>query len=206
MKRFLSLLVVVMTVISASAQESVAFRYGCVSYDQILKAMPEYKKIDTDIAALKQKYDTEMKASEDEFNAKYEVFLSEQANYAAPILRKRQSELEDMMRRNEKFRIESIRLLEQARKDMIKPIRAKIDAAINKISEQYSLAFVLNTDSDAVPFMNMNMAYNINDAVKQEVGLMPKPAPAPQPQVQEAPAPVQEAPVQTETTPQENAQ
>ncbi len=195
-----------MTVISASAQESVAFRYGCVSYDQILKAMPDYQKIDTDIATLKQKYDTEMKASEDEFNAKYEVFLSEQANYAAPILRKRQSELEDMMRRNEKFRIESLRLLEQARKDMIKPIRAKIDAAIKRISEQYSLAFVLNTDSDAVPFMNMSMAYNINDAVKQEVGLMPKPAPAPQPQVQEAPAPVQGAPVQTENTPQENAQ
>ncbi len=207
MKRILLVVVVAMTVISASAQEAVAFRYGCVAYDQILKAMPEYKKIDTDIAALKQKYDTEMKASEDEFNAKYEVFLSEQANYAAPILRKRQSELEDMMRRNEKFRLESLRLLEQARKDMIKPIRAKIDAAIKAISEQYSLAFVLNTDSDAVPFMNMSMAYNINDAVKQEVGLMPKPVPAPQTQVQETEVPaVQETPAQTETPQQENVQ
>lgn len=167
MKKFLLLSFLLVAVLSASAQEAVAFRYGCISYDQVLKAMPEYSQVDIDIKALKAKYDKEMKASEDEFNAKYTTFLNEQSNYAPSILRKRQSELEDMMHRNEQFRIESLRLLENARADMIKPIREKLNQAIKRIAEEYQLAFVLNTDSDAVPYLNTGMAYNITNAVAE---------------------------------------
>lgn len=154
-------------VMSMSAQDAVDFRYGCISYDKVLKAMPDYAKVEADLVALKSKYDAEMKSSEDEFNSKYEVFLSEYSTYAPPILKKRQSELEDIMHRNEKFRMESLRLLEQAKTDMMKPVREKLDAAIKSVASQYSLAFVLNTDSDAVPFMNMSTAYNITSAVEE---------------------------------------
>lgn len=154
-------------VMSVAAQDAVDFRYGCVSYDKVLKAMPDYAKVEADLVALKSKYDAEVKSSEDEFNSKYEVFLSEYSTYAPSILKKRQSELEDIMHRNEKFRMESLRLLEQARTDMMKPVREKLDAAIKSVASQYSLAFVLNTDSDAVPFMNMSTAYNITSAVEE---------------------------------------
>lgn len=158
-----------MATISVSAQESVAFRFGSVSYNTILKSMPEYLKAEADIESLRQEYEKEMKTSEEEFNAKYEVFLSEQSTYAPSILRKRQSELEDMMRRNEQFRLEAMRLLEQARVDMMQPVKNKLNAAINAVATEYSLAFVLNTDSEAVPFMNASMAYNITTAVMEAV-------------------------------------
>jgi len=167
MKKLILSLILVLSVLSASAQEAVAFRYGCISYEQVLKSIPEYAQVDVDIQALKAKYDTEMKASEDEFNAKYTTFLNEQSNYAPSILRKRQSELEDMMKRNEQFRIESIRLLENARAEMIKPIKQRLDEVIKRIAEEYQLAFVLNTDSDAVPYLNVGMAYNITNAVSE---------------------------------------
>lgn len=167
MKKILLLFSLLVAFVSASAQEAVAFRYGCISYDQVLKSMPEYAQIDVDIKTLKAKFDKEMKASEDEFNAKYTAFLNEQNNYAPSILRKRQSELEDMMRRNEQFRIESLHLLDNARVEMIKPIREKLDQVIKQIAEEYQLAFVLNTDSDAVPYLNVGMAYNITNAVSE---------------------------------------
>lgn len=161
------MLVVLMTTVAVSAQESVAFRYGCISYDQALKSMPDYAKVEADLVALKSNYDKETKASEDEFNSKYAVFLNEYTNYAPSILKKRQSELEDLMSRNENFRMESIRLLEQARVDMMKPLKEKLDNVISTIANKYSLAFVLNTDSNAVPYMNMSMAYNITSAVEE---------------------------------------
>lgn len=167
MKKLILSLILVLSVLSSSAQEAVAFRYGCISYEQVLKSIPEYAQVDVDIQALKAKYDTEMKASEDEFNAKYTTFLNEQSNYAPSILRKRQSELEDMMKRNEQFRIESIRLLENARTEMIKPIKQRLDEVIKRIAEEYQLAFVLNTESDAVPYLNVGMAYNITNAVSE---------------------------------------
>lgn len=169
MKKLFLFIVAFVATLSVSAQDAVAFRFGCISYNQVLLSMPEYAQAENDLITLKAKYDAEMKASEDEFNAKYETFLSEQNNYAPSILRKRQQELEDMMQRNEKFRLESIRLLAQAEKDMVKSAKDKLDAAIRRISEELQLAFVLNTDDDAVPYLNKAMAYNITDAVTEVV-------------------------------------
>lgn len=169
MKKLFLFIVAFVATLSVSAQDAVAFRFGCISYNQVLLSMPEYAQAENDLITLKAKYDAEMKASEDEFNAKYETFLSEQNNYAPSILRKRQQELEDMMQRNEKFRLESIRLLAQAEKDMVKSAKDKLDAAIRRISEELQLAFVLNTDDDAVPYLNKAMAYNITDAVAEAV-------------------------------------
>ncbi len=169
MKKLFIILVAVMATISVSAQESVAFRFGSIKYNTILKSMPEYLQVEADLENLRQKYEKEMKTSEEEFNAKYEVFLSEQSTYAPSILRKRQSELEDMLRRNEQFRLESMRVLEQARVDMMVPVKSKLNAAISSVAAAYSLAFVLNTDSDAVPFINAGMAYDITPAVTEAV-------------------------------------
>lgn len=170
MKRFILIMVVFMATISIYAQSdegaaTTAFRFGAISRQKVIEQMPDYQRIDADMAALKEKYDAEMKSAENEFNAKYEIFLAEQRNYAPAILRKRQSELEDLMKRNEAFRLESLRLLEQAHADMLRPVEQKIDKAIAQISQLYQLAFVLNTDSDAVPYLNPAMAYNITDAV-----------------------------------------
>lgn len=169
MKRIFFFLLIVLTALQLSAQEAVAFRYGSISYNQILKSMPEYVKADSDFAELKAKYDKEMKASEEEFNAKYVTFLSEQSNYAPSILRKRQSELEDMMKRNEQFRLESIQLLENAHESMIQTAKDKLNAAIRIIAAENQLAFVLNTDSDAVPYLDPEMAVNITDAVLESL-------------------------------------
>lgn len=152
-----------------AAQEAVAFRFGCISYDEVLAAMPDYAQIDSDLAELKAKYDDELSAAEDEFNTKYETFLEQYSSYTPAILAKRQSELEDMLRRNEAFRDEANRLLQQARDEKTAAVRKKLDAVIADVASEYSLAFVLNTDSDAVPFLNAKMAYNITAAVKNIV-------------------------------------
>ena len=165
MKKSILLFVLILSAVMASAQETVAFKYGRISYNKVLKQMPEYLAIDGEMAKLKAKYDAETKTSEDEFNAKYETFLSEQRSYAPSILRKRQSELEDMMRRNEQFRIDSQRLLQQAREDMENSAKEKLNDAINKIATDNGLAFVLNTDGEGVPFVNPAMSYDITEAV-----------------------------------------
>lgn len=178
MKKFILMMVVLMATISVSAQteqteqtveNSQAFRFGAISYQQVLNQMKAYQQIDVDMESLKAKYDAEMRSAEGEFNAKYEVFLAEQRGYAPAILRKRQSELEEMMKRNEAFRMESLRLLNQAREDMMRPINEKINAAIAEVAQANQLAFVLNTDADAVPYLNAEMGQNITDAVIEKV-------------------------------------
>ena len=91
-------------------------RFGYVSYETALKAMPDYATASKRLAELKAKYDDEARRVADEFNAKYEEFLDGQAGYPATILHKRQGELQELLERNVAFRQESRRLIESAEK------------------------------------------------------------------------------------------
>lgn len=140
-------------------------KFGYLSYDSVMVAMPEYAMAQKSLADLKVKYENEMKRSENEFNAKYEEFLDGQRDYVPSILHKRQAELQDMMDKNTAFRKEAMRLLKQAENDAYAPVRAKLNAAIRKVATEQQLAFVLNTANNACPFVDPSQGTDITPLV-----------------------------------------
>ena len=149
--------------------QALQLRFGVISRESILKSIPDYLKVDQEMEKLKADFEAEAKRSADEFNAKYETFLNEQRNYAPSIMRKRQVELEEMMRSNENFRIESHKLLREARQEALRPLQDKINEAIRQVSIQQGLLFVLNADADRVPYYLEGVGIDITEAVKQAI-------------------------------------
>lgn len=136
-------------------------RFGYVSYETALKAMPDYATASKRLAELKAKYDDEARRVADEFNAKYEEFLDGQAGYPATILHKRQGELQELLERNVAFRQESRRLVESAEKDIFAPLHRRLRAAIRTVGRQNGYAFVINIDGNACPFIDSSMGDNV---------------------------------------------
>ena len=142
--------------------------FGYLSYQAALHAMPTYTIAQHNLNALRTKYDEEMKRVEEEFNQKYELFLDGQHNFAPSILQKRQAELQDLMEENMVFKQEARRLMHQAEEEAYKPLRDRLALAIQKVGREKGLAFVLNTDNDAVPYVNTAWGIDISEAVKAE--------------------------------------
>ena len=155
------------------SQETVAHSseivFGYFSYDEALRSMPEYTNVRNNLDNLSKQFKEEADRSEAEFNKKYEAFLDEQRDLAPSISKKRQSELQDMMERNIAFKEEAQRLLQEARKEAYAPLKEKISVALQKIGKEKGLAFVLNTDSDAVPYIDTTLGVDINLLVKKEL-------------------------------------
>ena len=145
--------------------QTFVFRYGFVNADSVLHAMPEYAMAQRSLTALRQKYDREMKRSEDDFNIKYESFLEQQRDLVPSILHKRQAELQDMMEKNIAFKAEARRLLAQAEADAMAPLREQINELLQQVAKVMLLAFVLNTGSDACPYVNPAMSVDITDTL-----------------------------------------
>ena len=118
---------------------------------------------------LRQKYESEMKRSEQEFNAKYEEFLDEQRDLVPAILRKRQTEIQEMMEKNVAFKQEAQRLLKQAETDALAPVKLKLNEAMAKVGAQQGYAFILNTDNDACPYINPEMGEDATEAIKAQL-------------------------------------
>lgn len=140
-------------------------RFGYLSYEQTLRSLPDYAIAQRNIDKLRQDYDAEMKRVEEEFNAKYETFLEGQREFAPSILKKRQAELQELMEKNVAFKEQAQQLLRNAEQEAFAPLRAQLQQAINRVALAHSFSFVLNTDNNAVPFVNPSTGVDITAEV-----------------------------------------
>jgi outer membrane protein len=164
MKKLFLFLAFAACTIAASAQAPLKFGY--FSFENAMKQMPDYALVQHNISDLQAKYDAETKRVEDEFNIKYEQFLDGQRDFAPTILQKRQAELQDMMEKNVAFKQEAARLLAKAQQEAYDSLKVKLRLAVKVIGDQRGYAFILNTDNDAVPYVNNATGEDITDIVK----------------------------------------
>lgn len=179
MKQILLPLVFMLMPVAASAQQSAhpqvsvpveqSLRFGYFSYEEVLHTMPGYAIAKHNMDDLRAKYDAETKRAEDEFNAKYEEFLDGQRSFAPSILEKRQAELRELMAKNVTFKAEAVRLLQQADADAYAPLKAQIDAAVQKVGKVKGFAFILNTDKGAFPYVNDLCGEDVTLLIKENL-------------------------------------
>lgn len=147
---------------TAVAQQA---KIGYFSYQEVLQSMPDYKFAMDNVDKLRKQYAEELKAAEDEFNEKYELFLDQQAKLAEAIRQKRQADLQDLLKRNDEFRKESERLLKQAEKDFMAPVKTKLNNAIRAIGMQGAYLVILNTDSEACPYIDATLSEDVTTKI-----------------------------------------
>ena len=163
---FLLLIVVSLAVSAQDAKESATLKFGYLSYDSVMVAMPDYADLMTSMAQLREQYEAEQKRVENDFNKKYEEFLDGQATFPKTILQKRQSELQEMLDRNIDFKKQSQKMLSDVEANLMNTIKTTINTAVSVVAQERGYAFVLNTDKEAVPFINPALGEDITEAVK----------------------------------------
>ena len=150
----------------ALTEPAVALRFGYLSYEAAFQAMPEYAQARRELGLLKLKYESEMRRVEKDFNEKYEDFLEGQRDFPPTILQKRQMELQELMSKNIAFKEESQRLLKQAEVEAYAPLHNRLAQLLRIIAEDRGLAFILNTDNYACPYINPSQGEDLNAIVK----------------------------------------
>ena len=148
---------------------TVRLRFGYLSFNEVLQSMPEYKQVQRSLNALRAKYEAEQRRAEQEFNLKYEEFLEGQHDFPETILRKRQTELKQLIERNVAFKAECREEIAKAEAEQMAPLRIRLSAALERVGLEQGLAFILNTDKDALPFIHPALGVDISQLVKQTI-------------------------------------
>ena len=160
MKKYLLLLLVSFIMLPISAQQ---LKIGYFSYDAVLKATHDYVSAKASIENLRNQYDAEIQLAQKDFNEKYENFIENLNGMASAIREKRQSELQSILERNIAFKQESERLLAKAEEEALAPLRNKLDNAIKALGSENNFVVILNTDNNAVPYINPMMGEDVTD-------------------------------------------
>jgi len=147
-----------------------ATRFGYLSYKEALESMPQYALVKKQMEDLRSKYQAETKRVEEEFNRKYEEFLDGQRDFPKTILQKRQTELQQLMEKNIEFKAASMKELDATEKEAMAPLRLRLNDVLREIGIRKGYAFIYDTDTKALPFLNLEIGENINllvqDALK----------------------------------------
>ena len=144
-------------------------KFGFLSYEAALQAMPDYTLVQKNLADLKAQYQTEAKRVEDEFNRKYEEFLEGQREFPKTILQKRQSELQELMQKNIEFKQQGLDELAKAEQESMAPLRIKLIEALGKIGRERGYAFIVNTDEKVALWLNPTLGEDITAIVKEQL-------------------------------------
>ena len=165
--RKILILICALIALNAQAQNdsSQVFRFGYLSYKAAIERMAEYAVVQQQMEDLRAQYQAETLRVEDEFNRKYEEFLDGQREFPRTILQKRQTELQELMEKNIKFKEQSRQELEDAERQAMAPLRIRLIELLSTIGRERGFAFVYDTDTKALPFINPAQGEDISQMV-----------------------------------------
>ncbi|MCH5168415.1 MAG: OmpH family outer membrane protein [Prevotellaceae bacterium] len=180
MKRLYFILPLLIFCATCSAQ----IQFGYISYEQLLKELPEYAQAKQGLAELKTKYEGEATRSEEEFQRKFVDFLQGQKDFPQAIMQKRQAELQSLMDNGIAFRQKSQELIAQAEEELMQAAYKRLNSALLEVGVEYGYGYILNTDGNSCPYINPVIGVDVTELVRQKLGLsvaVPTPENAPQP-------------------------
>lgn len=148
-------------------------KFDHINAQEIVSAMPEFAKAQSDIEALDKQLTSELQRTQEEFNKKYQEFQQAIAKDSLPanIAERRQKELQDMMQRQEQFQQEAQQQMQKAQADAMAPIYKKLDDAIKAVGAAEGVIYIFDLARTPVAYVNESQSINLTPKVKTQLGI-----------------------------------
>lgn len=167
MKKTLFVIFFAMLAVSGSAQSQI--KYGSLSYQTLLREMPEYAEVQTAMKQLVQKYEVETRYNERKFQQMFTDFLQGQKDFPQPIMLKRQHDLQLELERGQNFRLQMDSLLQKAENDMLAPLHQTLDSLIHEVGMERGYEYIVDTDKSPLVFVHPSVTEDATPFVREKL-------------------------------------
>jgi outer membrane protein len=147
-----------------------AQKFGHVSSDVLLQAMPEYDSAQAQLQALQQQYEQEIEQIQVEINNKIEQFNQNEATMSDLIKEAKASEIQELQIRLQNFSQTAQQDLQQQSMRVIQPVMEKARNAINEVAKEHGLIYVFDL-SQGNPVYTSEESLDMVPLVKAKLGL-----------------------------------
>ncbi len=148
-----------------------AQKFGHVKTQEIVTAMPEYTKAQTDINTMQQQFQEEIKRASDEVSKKYAEYQQDQANLPKNIQERRQKELQDLTQKGMQLQQDAEQQLQQSWMQMLEPIVKKIEDAIKAVGQEGGYTYIFDLNATSIPYVSETLSTDVTAAVKAKLGI-----------------------------------
>lgn len=147
-----------------------AQKFGHITSEQLLQAMPEYDSAQLKVQDLRAEYDLEIERIQVEINKKIEEFTQTEATMSNLIREAKASEIQEMQVRLQNFAQTAQQDLQQQSMLMIQPVMDKARGAIEEVAKEKGLLYVFDL-SQGNPIYTSEESVDMLPLVKAVLGL-----------------------------------
>ncbi|MCI5627884.1 MAG: OmpH family outer membrane protein [Porphyromonadaceae bacterium] len=150
----------------ASAQ---TVKIGLVNFNTILAGHPDTQAAQTKLQDAQKKYDAEYQKLGQEFQRMFEEY-QKGTNDLPAIKQRKEQELQDYQNKIQQFEQSAAQDLQKMQADLMQPIIAKVQQAIESVGKEGGYTLIQNLDPQIV-FYHAAPAVDITNDVKAKLGM-----------------------------------
>ena len=147
-----------------------AQKFGHVTSELLLQAMPEYDSAQAELAELQSHYELEIERIQVEINKKIEEFNQGEAAMSDLIKEAKASEIQELQMRLQNFSQTAQQDLQQQGMRVIQPVMEKAREAINEVAREHGLIYVFDL-SQGNPVYTSEESLDMVPLVKAKLGI-----------------------------------
>ena len=147
-----------------------AQKFGHVSSEALLQAMPEYDSAQLKLQELQQHYELEIERIQVEINKKIEEFNQNEATMSELIKEAKASEVQELQMRLQNYSQTAQQDLQQQSQIVIQPVMEKARGAIEEVAREHGLIYVFDI-SQGNPVYTSEESIDMVPLVKAKLGL-----------------------------------
>ena len=147
-----------------------AQKFGHVSSQEIIQAMPEYTQARTEIENLAKQYDADLKSMQDELQKKSEEYEKNESTYPENIKQRKQQELQEMYQKIQQSYQDNQQALAKTQQDKMQEITTKVLDAIKAVGQAGGYVYIMD-DAGGIPYISTTLSTDVIAQVKAKLGL-----------------------------------
>ncbi len=147
-----------------------AQKFGHISSDQLLQAMPESDSAQVKLQEIQKQYELDIEAMQVEINKKMEEFSQNEATMSDLIKEAKVSEIQEMQVRLQNFSQAAQQDLQQQSVKLMQPVMDKARKAIDEVAKENGLLYVFDL-SQGNPIYASEESLEIMPMVKAKLGI-----------------------------------
>ena len=147
-----------------------AQKFGHVTSELLLQAMPEYDSAQATLQELQQHYELEIERIQVEINKKIEEFNQNEATMSDLIKEAKASEIQELQMRLQNYSQTAQQDLQQQGMMVIQPVMEKARGAIEEVAKEHGLIYVFDL-SQGNPVYTSEESLDMVPLVKAKLGI-----------------------------------
>ena len=149
---------------------AMAQKFGHVNSQEVIQALPEYNKAKTEIEALAQQYEADLKSMQDEFAKKVKDYETNASTLPENIKQRREQELQEMQQKIQQSYQDNQQALSKASQEKMQAITTKVLDAIKAVGQAGGYVYIMDI-AGGVPYISTTLSTDVTAQVKAQLGL-----------------------------------